>query len=47
MNPLLFVAALGLGLVWGWLYAATDDLLLSAACHLAWDALMLFGPAVL
>ncbi len=46
MNPLLLLAAVLLGLVWGWLFAATDDLVVPSACHLAWDALLLFGPPI-
>jgi NADH dehydrogenase len=46
MNPLLLFAALVLGVVWGWLFLATDDLVLPSACHLGWDLLLLFGPPI-
>ncbi len=46
LNPLLLLAAFLLGLAWGWLYLATDDLVLPSACHLGWDVLLLFGPAI-
>ena len=41
-NPLLLAAALGCGLFWGWLYAATDDLTAPVLSHLAWDLMVLF-----
>lgn len=43
LNPLLLAAAFGCGLFWGWLYAATDDLVAPAVSHLAWDVLLLFA----
>ena len=46
LNPLLLVAAVVLGVVWGWLFLATDDLVLPSACHLGWDLLLLFGPPI-
>lgn len=42
LNPVLLAAALGLGLFWGWLYAATDDLVAPLICHLGWDVMVLF-----
>jgi uncharacterized protein YbjT (DUF2867 family)/membrane protease YdiL (CAAX protease family) len=42
LNPLLVAAALGCGLFWGLLYAATDDLVAPFVSHLAWDVLLLF-----
>ena len=46
-NPLLLVAALGCGLFWNWLYAATDDLTIPTVSHLLWDILLLFVfPAI-
>ncbi|HEX4999000.1 MAG TPA: CPBP family glutamic-type intramembrane protease, partial [Terriglobia bacterium] len=45
-SPLLLVAALGCGLFWGWLYAATDDLVTPTVSHLLWDALLLTFPLV-
>jgi NADH dehydrogenase len=41
-NPLVILAAAGAGLVWSWLYAATDDLVAPFVCHLTWDVLILF-----
>jgi len=41
-NPILLIAALGCGLYWGWLAAATDDLVTPAISHLLWDILLLF-----
>mgnify|MGYP001583988633 CR=1 FL=1 len=41
-NPVLLAAALLCGLYWGWLYAATDDLVAPVVCHAAFDALALF-----
>jgi len=41
-NPLVVLAAAGAGLVWSWLYAATDDLVAPFVCHLAWDVAILF-----
>ena len=46
-NPLLLAAAFGCGLFWGWLYAATDDLVAPAVSHLAWDAMLLFAFPVI
>jgi NADH dehydrogenase len=46
MNPVLLLAAVVLGLVWGWLSVAVDDLVVPTACHLAWDLLLLFGPPI-
>ena len=45
-NPLLLMAAFGCGLFWGWLYAATDDLVPPVVSHLAWDAMLLFAAPV-
>jgi len=46
-NPLLLLAALGCGLFWSWLYAATDDLTVPTVSHLLWDFLLLFiFPAI-
>ena len=42
-NPLLLAAAFGCGLFWGWLYAATDDLVAPTVSHLAWDVMLLFA----
>lgn len=41
-NPLLLVAALLCGAFWGWLYAATDDLVAPVMCHIAFDILAMF-----
>jgi membrane protease YdiL (CAAX protease family) len=41
-NPLLLLAALGCGLYWGWLFAATDNLIGPIVAHLLWDAFMVF-----
>jgi NADH dehydrogenase len=41
-NPVLLLAALGCGLYWGALYAATDDLVTPTISHLVWDILLLF-----
>jgi membrane protease YdiL (CAAX protease family) len=41
-NPLLVVAAAAMGVVWGWLYAATDDLVAPFVCHVVWDVAVLF-----
>jgi len=46
-NPLLLAAALGCGLFWGWLYAATDNLVAPTVSHLLWDVLLLFAFPVL
>jgi uncharacterized protein YbjT (DUF2867 family)/membrane protease YdiL (CAAX protease family) len=46
-NPLLLLAAVGCGLFWNLLYAATDDLTIPTVSHLLWDFLLLFlFPAV-
>lgn len=45
-QPLLLGAAFACGLFWGWLYAATDDLVPPTVCHLAWDAMLLFAVPV-
>jgi NADH dehydrogenase len=45
-NPLLAGAALGCGLWWGFLFAATGDLALVAFAHFAWDLLVMFGPVL-
>src|SRR6185295_4806450 len=42
MNPLLLGAALGCGIFWGLLYAATDDLTAPIVSHLVWDVLAMF-----
>lgn len=42
MDPLLLGAAVGCGLFWGLLYAATDDLTAPIASHLVWDVLVMF-----
>jgi hypothetical protein len=42
MNPLLLGAAVGCGLFWGLLYAATDDLTAPIASHIVWDVLVMF-----
>lgn len=42
LNPLLLGVALVMGVAWGWLYAATDDLVAPTVCHLAWDLMMIF-----
>jgi len=42
MNPLLLGAALGCGIFWGVLYAATDDLTAPIVSHLVWDVLAMF-----
>jgi membrane protease YdiL (CAAX protease family) len=42
LNPLLVAAALGCGLFWGVLYAATDSLVAPLVSHLVWDILLLF-----
>jgi uncharacterized protein YbjT (DUF2867 family)/membrane protease YdiL (CAAX protease family) len=42
LNPLLVAAALGCGLFWGILYAATDSLVAPFVSHLVWDILLLF-----
>ncbi len=41
-NPLLLAAALLCGVLWGWLYAATDDLVAPIVCHVAFDVLAMF-----
>ena len=41
-NPLLLLAAFGCGVFWGWLYAATDNLIVPFVSHLLWDVLLLF-----
>jgi membrane protease YdiL (CAAX protease family) len=41
-NPLLLGAALLLGIFWGWLFLATQDLTAPVVSHLAWDVLVLF-----
>ena len=46
LNPLLVFAAFGCGLYWGWLYAATDDLVAPTVSHLLWAALLLAIPVV-
>ena len=47
MNPLLLGAALGCGIFWALLYAATDDLTAPIASHVAWDVLvMVVAPLV-
>ena len=51
LNPLLLGVAVAMGVAWGWLYSATDDLIPPAVCHLGWDLMMLFvapplAPAV-
>lgn len=43
MNPLLPVAAFGIGICWGALYEASDSLVPPVVCHLSWDALVLFA----
>jgi hypothetical protein len=40
-SSLLVVTALGCGLVWGWLRAATGSLVPSVVCHLIWDVVVL------
>jgi len=42
LNPLLLGAALGCGLYWGLLAAATDDLTAPIVSHLAWDVMVMF-----
>lgn len=42
LNPLLIAAALGCGIFWGLLYAATDSLVASIVCHLVWDVFLMF-----
>jgi uncharacterized protein len=42
LNPALLLAALGCGAYWGFLYAATDDLVTPTVAHLLWDILLLF-----
>ncbi len=42
LNPVLLLAALGCGIYWGCLYAATDDLVPPTISHLLWDILLLF-----
>lgn len=42
LNPLLIAAALGCGLAWGLLYAATDSLVAPIVCHLVWDVFLMF-----
>jgi membrane protease YdiL (CAAX protease family) len=42
MNPLLWLAAVGCGLYWGFLAELTDDLTAPIVSHLAWDVMMLF-----
>jgi len=42
LNPLLVAAALGCGLFWGLLYAATDSLVAPVVCHLVWDVFLMF-----
>jgi membrane protease YdiL (CAAX protease family) len=45
MNVLLTAAAFGMGVVWGALAEATEDLTAPVVCHLAWDAVvMLIWP---
>jgi uncharacterized protein YbjT (DUF2867 family)/membrane protease YdiL (CAAX protease family) len=46
LNPLLVAAALGCGLYWGILYAATDDLTAPVVSHLVWDVMILFVAPV-
>ncbi len=41
-NPVLMAAAILCGVFWGWVYAATDDLVAPIVCHLAFDALAMF-----
>lgn len=41
-NPLLLAAALGCGLYWGLLAAATDDLTAPVVSHLVWDVMVMF-----
>jgi membrane protease YdiL (CAAX protease family) len=42
-NPVLTIAALGCGIYWGILYAATDDIITPFVAHLTWDVLLLFA----
>lgn len=42
MNPLLMAAAIGCGLYWGLLAAATDDLTAPIVSHLVWDVMVMF-----
>jgi membrane protease YdiL (CAAX protease family) len=46
-NPLLLLAAMAFGIFWGWLYAATDDLVSPTISHLLFDVLLLFGFPVI
>jgi NADH dehydrogenase len=46
-NPLLLLAAMAFGIFWGWLYAATDDLVAPAVSHLLFDVLLLFAFPVI
>ena len=46
-NPLMLLAALAFGIFWGWLYAATDDLVAPAVSHLLFDVLLLFAFPVI
>jgi membrane protease YdiL (CAAX protease family) len=46
-NPLLLLAAMAFGIFWGWLYAATDDLVAPTVSHLLFDVLLLFAFPVI
>jgi uncharacterized protein YbjT (DUF2867 family)/membrane protease YdiL (CAAX protease family) len=46
-NPLLLLAAMAFGIFWGWLYAATDDLVAPTVSHLLFDVMLLFAFPVI
>jgi uncharacterized protein YbjT (DUF2867 family)/membrane protease YdiL (CAAX protease family) len=43
LNPLLLMAAFACGIFWGWLYVATDDLVVPTVSHLVWDLALFFA----
>jgi uncharacterized protein YbjT (DUF2867 family)/membrane protease YdiL (CAAX protease family) len=45
-NPLLLLAAFACGTFWGWLYVATDDLVVPTVSHLVWDLALFFALPV-